>query len=166
MHVCVPQLWLHLIIYLSCLIHTQKQWSEFLNLFTTEVHSWFDAERNILIAYNDTYRHISLIFVPVAFKIPVSPLQMALYLRSYVQSPVLARISKMPVQNSNFKITAHLDLATYLLQTLIPATINSLVCQKGQFTLQLCPRRWFVRKIFGYYTPKVKNILSVQTGGF
>ena len=65
---------------------------------------------------------------------------------------VLARISKMPVQNSNFKISARPDLATNLLQILIPATINSLVCQKGQFTLQLCPRRWFVRKIFGYYT--------------
>ena len=64
----------------------------------------------------------------------------------------------MPVQNSNFKISARPDLAisTNLLQILIPATINSLVCQKGQFTLQLCPRRWFVRKIFGYYTQKVK----------
>ena len=69
---------------------------------------------------------------------------------------VLARISKMPVQNSNFKISARPDLATYLLQILIPATFNSLVCQRGQFKLQLCPRRWFVRIIFGYYTPKVK----------
>ena len=39
----------------------------------------------------------------------------------------------MPVQNSYFKISARPDLATYLLQILIPATINSLVCQKGQF---------------------------------
>ena len=39
---------------------------------------------------------------------------------------VLARISKMPVQNSiNLKISA-------------------------------CPRRWFVREIFGYLPPKVK----------
>ena len=68
----------------------------------------------------------------------------------------LARISKMPVQNSNFKNSACPDLATNLLQILIPATSNSLVCQKGQFTLQLCPRRWFVRKIFGNYTQKVK----------
>ena len=30
------------------------------------------------------------------------------------------------------------------------------MCQKGQFTLQLCPSRWFVRKIFDYYPPKVK----------
>ena len=78
----------------------------------------------------------------------------------------------MPVQNSNFKSFARPDLATYLLQILIPATFNSLVCQKGQFTLQLCPRRWFVRKIFGYYTPKVKiekssyKFLPVQRGGF
>ena len=62
----------------------------------------------------------------------------------------------MHVQNSNFKISALPDLATNLLQILISATINSLVCQKGQFTFQLCLRRWFVRKIFGYYNPKVK----------
>ena len=52
----------------------------------------------------------------------------------------------MPVQNSNLKISARPDLATYL-----PTTFSSLVCQNGQFTLQLSPRRWFVRKIFGYY---------------
>ena len=69
---------------------------------------------------------------------------------------VLARTSKMPVQNSNFNISALPDLATYLIQIPIPATINSLVCHKGQFTLQLCPRRWFVGKIFCYYNPKVK----------
>ena len=57
----------------------------------------------------------------------------------------------MPVQNRYFKKSARPDLATYLLQILIPATFNSLVCQKGQFTLQLRPRRCFVRKIFGYY---------------
>ena len=69
---------------------------------------------------------------------------------------VLARISKMPIRKSIFKISARPDLAFNLLQILIPATINSLVCQKGQVTLQLCPRRWFVTKIFGYYTPKIK----------
>ena len=46
-------------------------------------------------------------------------------------SRVIARISKMPVQNSNFKIFASPDLASYLLQILIPATFNSLLCQKG-----------------------------------
>ena len=40
--------------------------------------------------------------------------------------------------------------------TILPATFNCLVCQKGQFPLQSCPRRCFVRIIFGYYTPKVK----------
>ena len=77
------------------------------------------------------------------------------WLRSH-QDRVLARISEMPVQNSNFKISARPDLATYLFQSLKSATFNSQVCQKGQFTLQLCPGRWFVRKIFGYCTPKVK----------
>ena len=66
----------------------------------------------------------------------------------------------MPVQNSNFKISARPDLATYLLQIRIPATFNSLVCQKGQFTLQLCSRRWFVRNIFVNYPPKVKIVKS------
>ena len=71
-------------------------------------------------------------------------------------SRVLARISKMPVQNSNFKISACLDWATNLLQILIPTIFNSLMCQNGQFTLELCPRRWFVSKILGFYPPKVK----------
>ena len=46
--------------------------------------------------------------------------------------------------------------ATNLLQIPISTTYNSLLCQKGQFTLQLCPRRLFVRKTFGYHPPKVK----------
>ena len=88
------------------------------------------------------------------------------------QYRVLAKISKMSVQNSYFKTFALPDLATSVLQILIPATFNSLVCQNGQFTLQLCPRRWFVRKMLGYYIPEVKlknhhgNYLPVQTGGF
>ena len=73
-----------------------------------------------------------------------------------VNHRAFARISEMPVQNNNFKISARPDLATYLIQILIPATLNSLLCQKGQITLQLCPRRWFLRKIFVYYPPKVK----------
>ena len=44
---------------------------------------------------------------------------------------VFARIFKMPVQNSNTKISAHPDLATQLLQVLIPAIFDSLLCQKG-----------------------------------
>ena len=62
----------------------------------------------------------------------------------------------MSVQNSYFKNFARPDLATYLLQIPLTATFNRLVCQKGHFTLQLCPKRWFVREIFGYYTQKVK----------
>ena len=42
----------------------------------------------------------------------------------------------MPLQNSNFKISARPDLATTLLQILVTATITSLVSLKGQFTLQ------------------------------
>ena len=62
----------------------------------------------------------------------------------------------MPVQNSNFKISGRPDLAANLLQILIPAIYNSIVCQKGQLALRLCPRRWFGRKVFGYLTPKFK----------
>ena len=63
----------------------------------------------------------------------------------------------MPVQNCNSTISARPDLATNLLQIPIPAIFNSLLCQKGQFTLQQCPFRWLVRKIFGYY-PKSQNL--------
>ena len=63
--------------------------------------------------------------------------------------------SACPKQQSQNFCPSRFILATYLLQIHITATFSSLVCQKGQFTLQLCPRRWFVRKIFGYYTPKV-----------
>ena len=79
---------------------------------------------------------------------------------------VLAKISKIPVQNINYKKLARPDLATYLLQILIPATFNSLVCQKGQFTLQqfsyvlehVLSGKYLVigRKVFGYYPPYVK----------
>ena len=48
---------------------------------------------------------------------------------------VLVRILKLPVKNSNSKISAHPDLATQLLQIHIPNTFNSRLCQKGQFSL-------------------------------
>ena len=51
----------------------------------------------------------------------------------------------------NLKIAARPDLATQLVQIVIQNISNSLLCQKGQLTLQPCPRRWFVKKIFGYY---------------
>ena len=74
---------------------------------------------------------------------------------------VLARISKICL--SKTAIPKFLPvLATNLLQILIPTTFNSLLCQKRQSTLQLCPRRWFVRKIFSYYPQKVKIENSLQ----
>ena len=56
------------------------------------------------------------------------------------QFRVLARISKRPVQNSNPKISARPDLASYIFYILITTTSNSILCQKVHFTLQLCPR--------------------------
>ena len=72
------------------------------------------------------------------------------------QSRVLARIIKIPVYNSNFKCSARPDLATQLLKILITSKFDTLSCLKGQFTLQPCHRRWFVRKMFDYYPKKVK----------
>ena len=54
---------------------------------------------------------------------------------------VLARIFKKLVQNSNSKYSARPDLATQLLQILIATAFYSLLCQKGQFTFESCPRR-------------------------
>ena len=45
---------------------------------------------------------------------------------------------KMSVQNSNLKISAHSDLATLQLHIPFPNTLDSLLGQKRQFTLQLC----------------------------
>ena len=50
---------------------------------------------------------------------------------------VLARISKMPVQNSITKIYALPDLTTQLLQILTPTTFSSLLCQKGDLHFSL-----------------------------
>ena len=66
------------------------------------------------------------------------------------------RVLARPVQNSNTQIPASPDLATNLLQILIPTTFDSLLCQKSQFTLQLLPERLYVRKVFSYYPQKVK----------
>ena len=44
---------------------------------------------------------------------------------------VLARISKMPDQNSNSESSAHPNLATNLFQITLPSTYISLLCQKG-----------------------------------
>ena len=64
--------------------------------------------------------------------------ELSLYsaLQEYVYR-VFSRISKMPAQNSNSKISAHPYLDTNLLQILIPTTFSSLLCHKEQFTLVL-----------------------------
>ena len=62
----------------------------------------------------------------------------------------------MPVQKSKSKVFGRPDLDANLIQFLILTTFNSILCQKGQFTLRLHPRRSFVSKIFGYYLQKVK----------
>ena len=62
------------------------------------------------------------------------------------------RISKMPVQNSNSKISARSDLATNLLQILIPTIFNSLLCQKEQFILQLCPEVGLLSKLLDQHS--------------
>ena len=48
-----------------------------------------------------------------------------------ISGRALARISKMPVQNSNSQISNHPNLATNLFQILISTTFNILLCQKG-----------------------------------
>ena len=56
-------------------------------------------------------------------------------------------------------------------KSFITTTFISLLCQKGQLTLHLCPRRWFGRKIFGYYPQNViiekssYKLLRVHKGG-
>ena len=64
---------------------------------------------------------------------------------------VLARILKMPVQNTDIQISALPELATNLLQILIPTTFYCLLCQKGQFTLQPCPRGSLVWKMLIFF---------------
>ena len=68
-------------------------------------------------------------------------------------------LSKITIQ----KISARPDLATYLLQILIPYTnyVHSIAyCfKKCQFTLQLCPERWFVRKM--WLLPRKKSQLKI-----
>ena len=74
-------------------------------------------------------------------------------------SRVLARISKIPGQNSNHKIFAYPDLAIRLLPVFLKTTFDilHLQCQKGQFTLQPCFTRWFVRKNIWLLPPKKLN---------
>ena len=72
---------------------------------------------------------------------------------------VLDSISKMPVQNSSFKISARPDLATYLLQILIPS--NSLVCQKGNLHFSYVLEHGFLVKylVIASQKSELKNLL-------
>ena len=63
----------------------------------------------------------------------------------------------MPLQNSNVKISARPDLATQLLQIIMPTTFDSLLCPKCQFTLQQCIRRLFIMKRYMVISPKIKT---------
>ena len=61
----------------------------------------------------------------------------------------------MPVQNSNPKNSARPDLATYLLQILVPTTSNNLLCQKRQYLhfSYRCPKNGLLGKYL-VITPK------------
>ena len=63
----------------------------------------------------------------------------------------------MPVQNNNFKISARPDLATNLLQIFIPATINSLECQKGNLHLRYVLEDGLFRKYLVELHPENLN---------
>ena len=70
---------------------------------------------------------------------------------------VLARISKMTLQNCNFKMSARPNLATNLLQILITTTFNSLLCQKGNSNFSYV----LEDGLFGKYvviTPKMSKL--------
>ena len=64
-------------------------------------------------------------------------------------------LSKTAISIGRPSILGMSSRATQLLHILIPTSLISL-CQKGQFAVQPCSRRWFVRKIFGYYPRKIK----------
>ena len=69
----------------------------------------------------------------------------------------------MPVRNTNSKVSAHPNLAAQLLQTFIPTRFNSILCQIRQSTLQPCPRRWCVRKRYGYQHKRVNKEIFIET---
>ena len=71
----------------------------------------------------------------------------------------------MPVQNSNSKMFACPDLPTKLLQILILTALYILLSQKGQFLLQPCLRRLFVRKRFGF-APKKSKLRTLHRNVF
>ena len=68
----------------------------------------------------------------------------------------------MHVKKNNLKVSAHPELATLLLQMLIPTSLDSLLDKKGQFTLQPSHSRWFVWNIFDYYLLKMSKRQALQ----
>ena len=65
----------------------------------------------------------------------------------------------MPVQNSNFKISARPGLATNLLQILIPATFNSLHIKKGNLHFS-CVLEYGLLERYLFITP-LKSKLKI-----
>ena len=65
---------------------------------------------------------------------------------------------KMPVQISNSEVSTFSDLATQLLLIILSTRFKRLLCQKVQFTLQPCPRRYFVKERFGYNPKTVPDV--------
>ena len=67
----------------------------------------------------------------------------------------------MPVQNSNFKISAHPDLATNILRILIPAICDSPLWQKGNFHLSYVLEDGFlgICMVTNPHKIKLKNLL-------
>ena len=66
----------------------------------------------------------------------------------------------MCVQKSNLKISAHPDLATNLLQILIPTTFNSLLCQKANLHFSSVLKNGLLGKYL-IITPK-KSKLKIE----
>ena len=63
----------------------------------------------------------------------------------------------MPFQNDHLKISACPDLVTQLLKILSPTVFDSLLGKMGQFTLQPCLMRGYVKQRFDNYRQKSHN---------
>ena len=88
----------------------------------------------------------SLLYFLVIFQIIIGP------------DCVLTGISKMPVQNSNSKISAHPDLGCQLLQSLNPTRVNSRYCvKKGNFYFKQVLEGSLFEKRFDYYPKEGQN---------
>ena len=140
---------------------------------------WTFIQFSMRVIKNNWWLFDYLLNKGIIWKISEGKISIHFFLKLYkmFHNPLLvwhrvsARISKMPVQNSSSKISAHPDWAN-LLQFPIPTTFNSLSCQKSQFKHRICPERWFVRKILLITLKRSKlkilyrKLLPVQKGGF